>query len=156
MKAHAAVLVQMDAPPSSIPSFRARASSQPPARGASPSRGKKSKIAIVEDEGDLLAVYSAFFRNMGFETVSGFGNGEDILLAVSGGAVAPDIVIMDYRLPGKDGLETATKIVAMRPSTKIVITTADDAIKARASGMGFKFLQKPFSLADLLAAVRDS
>jgi CheY-like chemotaxis protein len=123
--------------------------------GTRSSRSKRADIAIVEDEGDLLSIYSAFFLKLGFEAIRSFDNGEDLLRAVSRGETLPELVIMDYRLPGKDGLDTAERVVELNPRAKVVITTADDSIRARATSMGFVFLQKPFALSDLLRTVND-
>jgi DNA-binding NarL/FixJ family response regulator len=69
----------------------------------------------------------------------------------------PDVVVMDIRMPGMDGIE-ATRIIAAehQPTRVIVLTTFDDddyvygALRAGASG----FLVKDMALDDILAAIR--
>ncbi|WP_424532472.1 response regulator [Sphaerisporangium viridialbum] len=69
----------------------------------------------------------------------------------------PDVVVMDIRMPGMDGIE-ATRLITSGPGTArvIVLTTFDDddyvygALRAGASG----FLVKDMALDDILAAVR--
>jgi CheY-like chemotaxis protein len=126
-----------------------RSTSHGKVEGASRTR-QETRISIVEDEQDLLMVYSTFLEGLGYDSISTFLNGEDFGLAVSEGSASPDVVIMDFRLPGKNGIEVAKRISALRPEVKVVITTADDSVRHAAEALGFSFLQKPFSLMELL------
>ncbi|MEU5943287.1 response regulator transcription factor [Micromonospora sp. NPDC047548] len=71
--------------------------------------------------------------------------------------VAPDVVVMDLRMPGMDGIEATRLITTGQPATRVlVLTTFDEdehvygALSAGASG----FLVKDMALDDILAAIR--
>jgi len=112
-------------------------------------------IAIVEDERDLLSTYSAVFRSLGWRNVFPATDGEMIVQAVKSAEILPDIVIMDYRLPGMDGIDAARRIHRRVPKAKIIITTADDRVKGEAESSGFYFLQKPFTISELVSFLKE-
>jgi DNA-binding NarL/FixJ family response regulator len=83
------------------------------------------------------------------------GSGTEALTAVR--ALAPQVVLMDLRLPGLDGATATSRILAAAPQTRVVVLTTYDtdrdilrAVEAGAAG----YLLKDVSRGDLLAAVR--
>jgi CheY-like chemotaxis protein len=117
---------------------------------------KKKRVAIVEDEPDVLTTYMMFLERNGYGSAVAFVTGEQFVQSVADGKVSPELVIMDYRLPGIDGLEAAKQAERLKPEMKVIITTADDSIEHRAATLGFSFLQKPFSLRQLLQVIESS
>ena len=72
-------------------------------------------------------------------------------------ALAPDVVLMDVRMPGRTGVEAAEQILDARPDAKIVMLTGSDdeqdlfaAVRAGAAG----YLLKEVSIEEVAGAVR--
>jgi DNA-binding NarL/FixJ family response regulator len=89
------------------------------------------------------------------EVVGEAATGAEALRLV--GEVSPDVVVMDVRMPGMDGIEATRRITAGSAMTRVlVLTTFDEddylygALRAGASG----FVVKDMALDDILAAIR--
>jgi two-component system, chemotaxis family, chemotaxis protein CheY len=78
-------------------------------------------------------------------------NGEDAVAKVA--EVTPDYIVLDFNMPGIDGLETAQRIKASGATAKIVMVTANiqEPVRRQAETLGIKFLNKPFREEALLA-----
>jgi len=100
------------------------------------------KVLIVDDEKparDRLRQLIADFGN--YEVVAEAANGEQALSMAA--AHDPDVVLLDIRMPGVDGIETAHHLNAMETPPAVVFTTAYDeyaidAFEARAIGYVLK------------------
>jgi len=120
--------------------------------GAAPIR-----VLVVDDQELVRSGFSVILDLAdGITVVGEAGDGADAVARAA--ALAPDVVLMDIRMPGMDGLEATRLITASSPSPpKVVILTTFDlddyvyeALRAGASG----FLLKDSPRADLVAAVR--
>jgi CheY-like chemotaxis protein len=107
----------------------------------------KGAFAIVDDEPDLISIYSHIVKSLGFDPIFIATEGEEIVRAIADGRASPGVIIMDYRLPGMNGIEAAKMILAQRPTIKVIIASADESVRQEALSLGFSFLQKPFSMA---------
>ena len=59
----------------------------------------------------------------------------------------PDLIIMDYNLPIKDGLSTTTELTKIDKDLKIIMISGDASIKNKALLAGaLSFIQKPFDI----------
>jgi len=115
-----------------------------------------ARVLLVDDQPLVRAALEMSLTNApGLEVVAEAGTGaEAVRLARE---LQPDVIVMDIRMPGMDGIE-ATRIITAGPGTArvIVLTTFDDddyvygALRAGASG----FLVKDMALPDILAAIR--
>ena len=100
------------------------------------------KVLIVDDEKPARDRLRQLLEDFGtYEVVGEAGNGEDAISLAA--RVQPDVVLLDIRMPGVDGIETAHHLNAMEQPPAVVFTTAYDeyaidAFDARAIGYVLK------------------
>ncbi|MBN1389996.1 MAG: response regulator [Candidatus Thermoplasmatota archaeon] len=106
-----------------------------------------ARIMVVEDEEELLSLYSEMMELFGHEIVAAATNGEEAIRAYDAMTEKPDLIILDHRMPVRNGLETAVEILKRDPHEKIVFVSADSTVKKAALEAGvIDFLEKPFVL----------
>jgi len=93
-------------------------------------------------------------RGEGFEPVTA-KTGEEGFFLLSRESF--DVVILDWMLPGRDGIEVLRALRARGSKTPVLLLTARDAVEDRVLGLDAgadDYLVKPFAFAELLARVR--
>ena len=105
------------------------------------------RVLLVDDDADVLVMLQAVLTNRSLDVVGLATSGEDAERVAA--AIAPDVAVVDYMMPGMDGLETASRIKAMRPQCMVVIFSAlaELADKAEAHPHVDRFVPK----SDILA-----
>lgn len=116
---------------------------------------KEIKIALIEDDENLRFLVAHRLNNEGY-TVTQTGNGdlaEELILTEQ-----PDIVLLDWMLPGKDGAEICKSLRANNFENIVIMMTAKaqdlDKIDAYKFGVS-DYITKPFSM-DVLIAMLES
>jgi two-component system phosphate regulon response regulator PhoB len=115
----------------------------------------KPRVLIVEDEQALNLLLRYNLESEGFD-VDIVERGDEADMRVA--EVAPDLVILDWMLPGVSGIEVCRRLRA-RPETKqlpILMLTARGEESERVRGLGtgaVDYVVKPFSFPELLARV---
>ena len=108
------------------------------------------RVLVADDEDGLRWVLEKGFRGAGYQ-VTAVADGEVALREAQ--AQAFDLVLLDVRMPGVDGLTLLDRIRALRPETQVVIMTAhgtmETAIQAMQRG-AYDYLTKPFDLDEAL------
>ena len=112
-----------------------------------------SRILIVEDEPKLAALEADYLKAAGFETHV-IGDGRQVVDWVR--AHAPDLMLLDLMLPGRDGLEICRDIRAFSDVPIVMVTARVEEID-RLIGLDSgadDYVCKPFSVRELVARVR--
>ncbi|OPY27539.1 MAG: acetoacetate metabolism regulatory protein AtoC [Methanocella sp. PtaU1.Bin125] len=110
-------------------------------------------VAIVDDEQDLVDVYTRLFRLKKITVCFVAGNGQEAVDAYRQSRVKPDIVIMDNRMPLMNGLDAMKAIMAIDRKARFIFMSADASVREQVTAMGALFLKKPASLQELMRAI---
>src|SRR6266850_2999518 len=106
-----------------------------------------ARIFVVDDELYIQELYSQALPLIGHEIVEQAFNGEEAVQIYPTLTPRPDVTIMDYRMPIKNGLDATTEILRIDPAAKVLFISADQTIRTRVERIGIAgFLEKPFSL----------
>jgi two-component system, response regulator PdtaR len=111
------------------------------------------RVLIAEDETLIRLDLRALLERAGFDVCAEAHNGvEAVALAAS---LRPDLAILDVKMPGLDGIEAATRIIAERPIPIVIVSAfAERSLVLRAAEAGvYGYLAKPFQEEDLLPAI---
>jgi len=140
-------------------------------------RGSRTKrILIAEDDEDIAQIYTKALKDNGYE-VKLVDNGEDCaevyldnfqeLRLLKSREIAVDkyknqpfeVVILDYKIPKRDGLQVAKEVLAVNPHQRIIFASAYvretlmDSVKELKQVV--ELLQKPFSLHTLIDTIKE-
>lgn len=111
------------------------------------------RVIIAEDEALIRLDLAEMLAEEGFEVVGQAVDGEQAVLMAT--ELRPDLVIMDVKMPKKDGIEAAGEIVADQIAPVVILTAFSqrDLIERARDAGAMAYLVKPFSKADLLPAI---
>lgn len=114
------------------------------------------KILIVDDDEGLIHFLRRFFAKEGYD-VRDCGNGQAALELI---AEEPfDLILLDYKMPGLNGLDTLREVRRSQVKTPVIIMTAygttDTAIEAMKLG-AYDYLPKPFDRQELQRIAADA
>jgi two-component system nitrogen regulation response regulator GlnG len=120
------------------------------------SQSTRQRILIVDDERDVVTGFRRVFEKDDLEIDAAYSGQEAINFLKTR---RPDLVLMDLRMPGMDGLSTLKKILASDPKLLVILMTAfstsANVIEAMKHG-AYDYLIKPFSVDKLREVVREA
>lgn len=114
---------------------------------------RSRRLLIVEDEPAIVDGLVELLRDAHLE-VSTVASGEEAVAAVD--AFEPDVVLLDFGLPGIDGLETCRRIRTRRPGMPVIFSSGHGTqtqLGITGDDSHTQYLQKPFEIAALLEAI---
>ncbi len=119
---------------------------------------EKQSILIVEDDGDLAEMLNAYFRVQGYDVLMAAWGEDAVKLSQQS---APDIVLLDIRLPDIDGYEVCRRLRSNRRTESlpiIFLTERRDRVdKLQGLELGVvDYITKPFDIQELRLRVRNA
>jgi DNA-binding NtrC family response regulator len=117
---------------------------------------KRPRILLVDDEVVFANNLFKLVSKRGYDAVVVY-NGADAVNIV--GEKEFDVIILDMKMPGMDGIATLKEIKKKVPSVEVVILTGHGSVESGIEGMqlgAFDFLMKPVSIDDLQEKVSEA
>jgi DNA-binding NtrC family response regulator len=115
-----------------------------------------STVLIVDDDDQLRKSFKKILREEGYEVLEAVSAEESIDRVA---AAAPDVVVLDMRLPGMSGLDAFRTIHRIEPKLPVIMMTAyattETAIEATKLG-AFDYILKPFEIPPMLDTIRQA
>ena len=123
-------------------------------RGRKKGRGKK-RVLIVDDERDVVQAVTVRLQVSGFEVLSAFDGVQGFFVAHK---EKPDVILLDIRMPGADGLTVAEQLRNSNLTRDIPVIfltgSPEPSAQERAMKTGARFyIKKPYDPEELLDAV---
>lgn len=111
--------------------------------------GEATRLLLVDDEEDLLAILAAELADLGYQVALATSGREALSLAADRHF---DAVITDYKMPEMDGLTMLAQLHALKPDMRGILMTGFVTREALATlqGSGWSYLTKPFEIGELV------
>jgi DNA-binding NtrC family response regulator len=117
---------------------------------------KKAKVLVVDDEVAFADNIAKLISKRGYE-VTTVNNGQSAVEALDESDF--DIIILDLKMPGLDGLATLKLIKGKRPGVEVIILTGHGSMESGIDGIqlgAFDFIMKPVRFEDLHEKIRQA
>jgi DNA-binding NtrC family response regulator len=114
-------------------------------------------LLLVDDEVPFVETMSKRLEKRNFKVTSSFSGTEALALLEKNEHI--DVVILDVKMPGMDGISTLREIKRMRPLVEVIMLTGHGTIESGIEGMklgAFDYLTKPCDMDKLLAKVQEA
>jgi two-component system nitrogen regulation response regulator NtrX len=116
----------------------------------------KSRVLVIDDEAAIRDSLKMTLEYEGYEFLGAATGQEGLSLAER---EAPDLVLLDVKMPGMDGIEVLEKLRAMNDALPIIVVsghgTISTAVEATKKG-AFDFIEKPFASDRVLVSLRNA
>lgn len=111
------------------------------------------RVLVAEDEALIRLDLAEMLREEGYEVIGEAGDGQEAVELAE--ALRPDLVIMDVKMPRRDGIDAAAEIASKRIAPIVILTAfSQRELVERARDAGaMAYLVKPFSITDLVPAI---
>ncbi len=114
-----------------------------------------SKIVAIDDDSIIRTLLSNMLKKAGYEVLTASDGQTGLRLSIEEDA---DVVITDYQMPGKNGMEVLEELRRVKPSLPVIMLTAhgDIALTIKSMQAGaYDYLEKPIKVDELLKIVKN-
>ncbi len=119
-----------------------------------PDASAGASVAIIEDNVEIARLYVMLIKSMGMQVSFVAGDGDAGVKAFRAATRPPDVVLIDHRMPIKNGLDAMREILLFYPAARFVFVSADADVKAEAIAAGARaFLTKPAGMREIADAL---
>ena len=116
---------------------------------------KNQRILLIDDDPQLLLLSEIVLRKLGYNVIS-HSNSNQALELFRDLPGQFDLVITDYRMPGKNGAELSREILKIDPDMPIILCAGEDSVfddeELKSTGVKL-FIRKPFLKTDFVSMV---
>ena len=114
---------------------------------------ERTRVVVAEDEAIIRLDLKELLEEEGFEVVGETGRGDEAVELVR--SLAPDLVILDIKMPGLDGLSAARQITGERLAAVLILTAFSqrDLVEQARDAGAMSYIVKPFQKSDLIPAI---
>jgi DNA-binding NtrC family response regulator len=116
-----------------------------------------TKVLLVDDEAPFVQTMKKRLARRDLSIVTAYGGCEAMEVLQKENPV--DVVILDVKMPGMDGMDTLRQIKLEYPEVEVILLTGHATMEAAIEGMklgAFDYVMKPCSIEDVLVKVREA
>lgn len=117
----------------------------------------KIRVLLVDDEQQFVANMARILKMRGFEVTSAYDGYQAVDAVKYGGGF--DVVVLDVKMPGMDGVETLVEIKKRAPDTAIIMLTGHASVESGTRAMrrgAYDYLMKPCDIEDLVEKIKEA
>ncbi len=115
-----------------------------------------ARVLIVDDEKDFVEMFALRLQGQG-EKVSTAHSGKKALEVLENTII--DVVILDIRMPGMDGIDTLKQIKQLHPIVEVIMLTGHGSTETAVEGMklgAFDYMIKPADFDDIKIKIKNA
>ncbi len=119
--------------------------------------GNPIRVLLVDDEERFVQNLAKLLRGRGFEVSTAFDGAAGVSAVEKSEGF--DVVLLDVKMPGMDGIETLRKIKEISPETEVVMLTGHANVETGIAAMregALDYLMKPCDIEDLVAKINEA
>jgi len=113
----------------------------------------QTKILLVDDEVEFASALAERLQLRGYD-VKTANNALEALALIH--THVPDVIILDLKIPGMDGIETLKTIKKIDPTIEVIMLTGHGDVESVAEGMKsgvFEYIMKPVDIGELTVKI---